>query len=168
MDVFEAIQNRTSVRDYTSEVPDSQLLTKVVEAGRLAPSACNRQPWHFYVVTSEAVLEELYASYGRDWLRSAKAIIVVVGNHAESWHRSMDGKDHCDVDVSIAVDHMTLAAQALGLSTCWICNFDAPAVAKTLSISAEQEAIAMLPIGFAASAGNKKVRKALEEVATFI
>ncbi len=155
------------MREYTSEVPSRELLERVIDATRHAPSACNRQPWHFYVITDKNLLSELKSAYAREWIQTAQAMIVVVGNHTESWHRA-DGKDHCDIDIAIAVDHLTLVAHALGLGTCWICNFGTKKVANALKISGEQEVIAMLPIGYPACEIKKNTRKAMAEMSTFI
>lgn len=171
MTLTEIIENRFSVRKYKPELPNRQLLSEVINAGRMAPSACNKQPWHFYVITAPATLEQIGKSYSRSWFATAPAVIAIVGLHSESWHRASDNKDHCDVDAAIAIDHMTLRATDLGLGTCWVCNFDTDIVRQTLGLPADQEPIALLPIGFpdVAEADIKpKQRKEMSEVATFI
>ncbi|NLI61622.1 MAG: nitroreductase, partial [Clostridiales bacterium] len=81
------------------------------------------------------------------WLKQAPVIIVACGDHSQSWKRG-DGKDHCDIDVAIAIDHMTLAAAEEGLGTCWICAFDAELCHEILELPEDMEVIALLPIGY--------------------
>lgn len=169
MELAQVITERTSVRSYTDKCPSREELMEIVEAARQAPSATNKQPWHFYVVTNAAMLETLYGAYGKEWIRTARAIIVAAGNHNESWHRSrLDNKDHCDIDLAIAIEHMALRATDLGLGSCWICSFDAPAVSAALKLAAGWESVAMLPIGYPAVDAVAHTRKAFDEIATFI
>ena len=169
MDINQIIQKRVSVRSYAEAVPTDIQLNEVLEAGRLAPSAVNRQPWIFYAVRSQSALEKLFEAYPRDWFRTAHCIIVVVANHNESWHRGNDGKDHADIDIAIATDHMTLKATSMGLSTCWVCNFESLKVSQALNLPDYLEPVVMLPIGVAAKVEEKvKMRKSLEEVSRFV
>lgn len=168
MKLFESIRLRTSVRKYKSETPSKELLTQIVEAARQAPSACNNQPWKFYVVTKAETRQQLAAAYNREWFATAPAVIVVVGNHSQSWHRAADGKDHLDIDCAIAAEHLALAATAVGLSTCWVCNFDVDQVSKTLCLSADCEPIALFPTGYATEEPLPHKRKEFCEVVEFV
>ncbi len=98
-------------------------------------------------------------------------LIVACGDHRLAWKRR-DGKDHCDIDVAIAVDHMTLAAAEIGLGTCWICSFDVPRCAKLLNLPANLEPIALLPIGYPAETKSPDrhttERKPLEQITTWV
>ncbi len=170
MNVVDAIKTRRSVRSYSSQKPTTEDLTEVLEAARNAPSAVNKQPWKFICVRSADALLKLQDAYLREWFKTAPCVIVAVGLHSESWHRKSDNKDHADVDVAIAVDHMTLRAVELGLSTCWVCNFDVPIVRQALCLRDNEEPIALLPIGYA-SASDEAVphaRKPATEVYSFI
>lgn len=156
------MRDRYSCRDYdTARMPSKEDIDKVLEAARIAPSACNRQPWLFVTVSDQKGCEAVYKAYDRQWIRTAPMFIIALGNHNEAWHRASDGKDHTDVDVSIAVEHICLAATAMGLATCWVCNFDTDAIRKYFDIPAEWEPVAILPIGYPAaeSAVPAKVRK---------
>jgi len=158
---------RHSCRNYDrTHIPSKEDIGHVLEAARIAPSACNRQPWMFLVVDSDAGREAVAAAYDRKWIRTAPTFIIALGNHSEAWHRANDGKDHTDVDVSIAVEHICLAATALGMATCWVCNFDAEAIRRDFNIPAELEPIAILPIGYPAEESNvpAKVRKEPEQI----
>jgi nitroreductase len=143
-------------------------LKAVLEVARLAPSACNLQPWIFYVVQDARLLQELQTCYDRDWLKSAPVCIVVCGNHGTSWKRKSDNKDHCDIDVAIAIDHLTLAATEVGLGTCWICNFSTDRCRELLQLSSSLEPVALIPIGYPAKDNiwetTVKNRKKTEEI----
>jgi nitroreductase len=166
MNFADLVRARRSVRGFQQRPVAREHLLAVLEAGRLAPSACNLQPWRFVVVTERGELDRLAACYARDWFRTAPAAIVVCGDHDRSWKRG-DGKDHADVDAAIAADHMTLAAAELGLGTCWICAFDPAVLRACLRLPASREPIVLLPIGYPderAAAATRPPRKALEEV----
>ena len=117
MAFIDIAKKRYSSRKYLDKPVDRELLLQVLEAGRVAPSAKNKQPWHFVVITQEAQLKKIRECYERNWLQTAKCIIVVCGDHREAWRRA-DGKIHTDIDVAITVDHMTLAqtSRIAGLS----------------------------------------------------
>lgn len=161
---------RKSVRSYQDKTPEKALLTQVLEAARLAPSAVNFQPWQFIVVIEEEKLKELHACYHREWFDTAPACIVVLGNHNEAWQRKADGKDHTDIDVSIAIDHMTLQAAELGLGTCWVCNFEVEKVASLFGLPSYLEPIALIPIGFPTESliPQEKQRKSLDEIVKWL
>ena len=164
---LELAASRYSCRNYGSRPVDHALIEAVIEAARIAPSAVNRQPWTFVAVTEAGpVRDAVIASYYRDWILSAPAFIIAIGNHAEAWHRAADGKDHTDVDLSIAIEHICLASASLGLQTCWVCNFDAPAVASALALPDGMEPIALIPIGYPAEGSivPEKKRKSLDEI----
>jgi nitroreductase len=165
MNFLQLIRERHSVRSFRPETVSSVLLKQVVEAGRLAPSACNNQPWYFIVVNDSEVLAQLHQAYPRDWFGQTKQIIVVCGDKDRSWKRSYDGKDHLDIDVAIAVDHMTLFAAELGLGTCWVCHFDPHKVSSALALPKHIEPIVLLPIGYPAIVDcPAKYRKPLDEI----
>lgn len=163
---MELVAGRYSCRNYDSRPVGRELLTQLLEAARLAPSACNKQPWTFFVLDTPELLAGAADCYGRDWLKTAPAVIVAVGHHPEAWHRQADGKDHTDVDLAIAVEHICLASTTLGLGTCWICNFDAPRCAALLHLPDGQEPIAMIPVGYPAEGTKEpeKRRKSLDEI----
>lgn len=159
-------QSRYSCRDYDRTNIRRDLIEKVIEVARLAPSAVNRQPWKFIVADTPEMLAGIRSCYPREWLATAPAIIVAVGFHDRAWHRTSDGKDHTDIDLAIAVEHLCLAAASLGLGTCWICNFDNVRCARLLNLPANTEAIALIPIGYAAAGTHapEKKRKPIDEI----
>ena len=142
---------RFSLHNYDSRPVEQEKIDRLLECVRLAPSAVNFQPCVFYVVTDQVLLAQLQDCYNRDWFKTAPMCIVACGNHQQAWHRKLDGKDHTDIDVAIAVDHLTLAAVDMGLGSCWICNFDAQKCAQVLDLPEGVEPIAMVAIGYAAT-----------------
>ncbi|HOA81189.1 MAG TPA: nitroreductase family protein, partial [Defluviitaleaceae bacterium] len=149
MSFLELAKKRYSVRSYLDRPVEKEKLLQVLEAARIAPSAVNKQPWNFIVVTNENTKNKIAETYPREWFKTAPAVIVVCGDHSKSWKRK-DGKDHCNIDVAIAIDHMTLAATDLGLGTCWVCAFDAKQCHKILGLPENLEVIALIPIGYPA------------------
>ena len=169
MDFLKLSDSRYSVRGYQARPVPDELLDKVLEAARLAPSAVNKQPWKFVVVRSEEAKSRLRGCYDREWFATAPVYIVVCGDHSASWKRPADGKDHCDIDVAIATEHITLSATSLGLGTCWVCNFDAVACKALLGLSEEWEPCVIIPIGFPATDSTpSKNRKDLSEIVSYI
>lgn len=158
-------EHRYSCRDYKDEPVPADLLTAVFDAVRLAPSACNRQPWKFLVADSDELRAAVQRSYSRDWIAKAPVYVVALGLHDEAWHRPFDGKDHTDVDVSIAVEHLCLAAATLGLGTCWVCNFDPAVIRESFSLPEGVEPVAIIPVGWPATDEVPlKKRKELDEI----
>ncbi|MFO7999849.1 MAG: nitroreductase family protein [Marinilabilia sp.] len=168
MDFKTLIRTRYSARKYKPEAISEKLLNEVLDAGRMAPTAVNKQPFLFIVVNKKDKLKELYEAYPREWFATAPSVIVVCADHSSSWKRGNDGKDHADIDAAIATDHMTLRAAELGLGTCWVCNFDPEKAAQTLNLPGHIEPAVLLPIGKPEEVeGPLKKRKALSELVKF-
>ena len=166
MTILELVQSRYSVRSYEQRAIESEKLQYVMECVRLAPSAVNLQPWRFYVLTKSEDCEKIRRCYHRDWFNEAPVYIIACSNHDESWkRRRSEPKDHADIDISIAVEHLCLAAAEVGLGTCWVCNFDVELCRELFSIEAPYEPVALIPIGYPASADiPDKNRKSMDEI----
>ncbi|MGD9873341.1 MAG: nitroreductase family protein [Kiritimatiellia bacterium] len=163
MSFLDLAKKRISVRGYAPTPVPEEKLDAVLEAGRMAPSAKNSQPYHFVVVKSPEAKKALGGAYPKDWFISAPVIIAVCVEPGKAWHRS-DGKHYADVDGAIAMDHMTLCATDLGLGTCWIGAFDPALVKKALNLPEGVEPLAMTPLGIPADGGRPKTRKPLSEI----
>ena len=124
MNMLELSGARFSARKYTNEAVSKQDLDYILECVRLAPSACNRQPWKFILVKSEEAKTKLRECYNRDWFTTAPMYIICMKNPEENWIRKDDDKAHGDIDLAIATEHLCLAAAERGLGTCWVCNYD--------------------------------------------
>jgi nitroreductase len=149
MEFLELARRRFSVRKYKNLPVEEEKLACVFEAARIAPSAHNKQPVRLVVLRDGALRKRVDALYEREWLAEAPVVVAVCGDHGQSWKRE-DGKDHCDVDAAIAIDHMMLAAAELGLGTCCVCNFSAAQCAAVLGLPSELEPVALVPIGYPA------------------
>jgi nitroreductase len=167
MDFIDVAKKRFSVRAYKSKKVEEHVLKQVLEAARIAPSAVNYQPWRFIVLTGEKQREAVCSTYGGQWIKSAPVIIAACGDHSVSWKRG-DGKDHLDIDVAIAIDHLTLAAAEIGLGTCWVCAFDAQTCKRILGLPDPFEVIALIPLGYPDAQGDAgrfdTARKSLNDI----
>jgi nitroreductase len=141
------VKKRFSLRDFSERPVDKAVIMDLIDTARMAPSAANKQPWLFYVIENPELRKQIDACYGKEWIKSAPVLMVVCGDHQASW-KLFDNKDHCDIDVAIAIDHLTLAATDIGLGTCWICKFDAEKCKQLLDLPKHLEAIALLPLGY--------------------
>ena len=146
MDFIELAKKRYSSRKYKAKVVEEEKLKLILEAGRISPSAANYQPWIFIVVKDENI-DNIRRCYPRDWFKTSSVYIILCSDHMHSWKRA-DGKDHADIDVAIAADHMTLAATDIGLSTCWVCNFDMLLLSKVLNLPSNIEPVVILSLGY--------------------
>lgn len=164
MNFLELVKARYSAHKYANRPVEAEKLDYIMECVRMAPSAVNFQPWRFRIVTDEAMLEALQQCYKREWLATAPCIIVACTNHDESWHRRADNKDHADIDIAIAVEHLCLAATEQGLGTCWVCNFDAAQCREVLGLSGNLEPAVLIPVGYAEDEPAEKKRKPLNEI----
>ncbi len=160
MEFFDLIQGRYSVRAYKPDPVGEDTLQQVLEAARLAPTAANRQPFQLLVIHTAGREEELRRIYHREWFTQAPLILCACAIPAQGWVR-MDGKPYTDVDVAIAMDHLILAATALGLGTCWIAAFDPAAAREVLVLPDDVEPIAFTPLGYPADKPGPKRRKPL-------
>lgn len=141
MDVFEAVQKRRSVRAYKSTPIPNEKLMKILEAGRLAPSASNIQPWHFIVVKDCETRKKLAKSRWAGFLAESPVVIVGCGDQRASPQWFM-------VDVAIAMQNMVLTATSEGLGTCWVGSFDENMVREMLKIPNNYKVVALLAIGY--------------------
>ncbi len=139
MHLFEAIQKRRSVRNYTGDpIPPGDLL-KIVEAGRLAASGSNIQPWDFIIITDMKMIERLKVA--ARWMEHAGAIIAVVMDPASRWWVE---------DGSAAVENMLLAATALGYGSCWLEGYTLQREEEfktLLGIPAQRRLMTLVPLG---------------------
>jgi nitroreductase len=165
MDVHEAIHARYSVRSYQDKPVEDDKLQRVLDAGRLAPSARNRQQWKFVVVRDADTRQAVVKASEQGWLASAPVIVAVVG-------LTPDETMYCEVptdpvDCAIAIDHMTLAAVAEGLGTCWVGHFKQSETRQALGVPDSAWVVELLPLGYPADQPKSKDRKALDEVVCY-
>lgn len=168
---FEIISKRRSIRSFKGEPVPEEYLQRILTAAQRAPSAGNRQPWHFYVVRNKDLRESLaIAAFGQDFVAQAPVVIVVCSDPERSGSRYGErGRSLYSIqDTASAVMNMWLTAVELGLASCWVGAFDESKVREALSIPSQLRPVAILPIGFPAEPGIKTSRRPLEEVVTFL
>ena len=163
MDYQELIRARRSIRGYRPDPVDEDVLQRVLDAARVAPTAANRQPFQLIVVTDPSTRARLKEVYDRDWFWTAPVIIVGCAEEARAWQRT-DGFNAAEVDVSIVMDHLILAATDEGLGTCWICHFDEARLKQILGIPDNVRVIALTPLGIPAAQPLPFQRKSLSEL----
>lgn len=169
MNFLELVKSRYSVRNFAERDVEAKKLNYLLECARLAPSACNRQPWRYIVVRDKATRERLCGAASRfTWMATAPLFIVVCVDDNEAWVRSADRHNHSDVDAAIAAEHLCLAAVEQGLGSCWICAFDPEKCRTALDLDPALRPVVILPIGYPAIEPHAKVRKSLEEIKTEI
>ena len=166
MDFFELVQKRYSVRAYKPDPVEDDKLSQVLEAARLAPTANNRQPFQIIVIHTAGREADLRRIYGRVWFTQSPLLVAICAIPAQSWVRR-DGKNYADVDVTLAMDHLILAATNLGLGTCWVAAFDPAAAREVLHLPADVEPIAFTPLGYPADQPGPKQRKSLSELVRY-
>lgn len=166
MDVFEAINSRHSVRGYTNEPVPDELLEQVLEAGRRAPTASNKQPLRILVLHTAGREEELSRIYRPAWFVQAPILLAVVPVPDAAWH-STEGRSYADIDAAIVMDHMVLAATALGLGTCWVAAFDRAAAREVLGLPDDLDPIAFTPLGHSSVTPGSSARRPLEKLVKY-
>lgn len=158
-------QERFSARKFTPEAVSQEDLDYIMECVRLAPSAVNKQPWHWLIVRLDEAKQKLQQCYDREWFKTAPMYIVGMRNVNENWVRRYDEKPHGDIDVAIATEHLCLAATERGLGTCWVCNYDTEKM-QLLFPREGYEAVVIIPIGHIADdcPRAEKKRKEMSEI----
>lgn len=166
MDVLTAIKGRRSIRAYSPREIEDEKLKRVLEAGRLAPSAVNRQEWKFIVVKDPAIREQLVeAASGQKFLGEAPLALVACGTEPTKVMKC--GQHAYNIDVSIALSFMILEAWEQGLGSCWLGHFDEDKVKKILDIPPEVRVVAMTPLGYPAETPAPRPRKSLDEIVSY-
>ena len=169
MKFLELVRSRISVRQYTSKKVEDEKIAYILECARQAPSAVNYQPWQFIVVKNDEVKRLLHECYPAKWFAEAPVYIVACADTSQSWKRSNDGKDHADIDVAIAVEHICLAAVEQGLGTCWVCNFDVQKCAALLNLPVHIYPAAIIPVGYTTQTVSRNPnRKPTDEITKII
>lgn len=163
MDFYEVVKKRRSIRGYDSTPIPHKSLVNIGQAVQLAPSACNLQPWKIKIIKNPEIKKQICNVYTRDWLKTAPAVAVILGNSAEAWKRP-EGQSIIDVDIAIAMEHLVLAATAEGLGTCWICAYSTSEMNKALNIKDPWSTLAISPLGFYSKTINEINRKNINDI----
>jgi 5,6-dimethylbenzimidazole synthase len=189
MDVFEAMEERRSCRDFLSDPVDEDIILKILRAGAWAPSPMNAQPWQFVVVTGDKVKRALFneaderkkwglevsgwkwlEGYRVDFLKSAPVIIAVVGDPKKTGLDSFlqEGSVGYQHACAAAIQNMHLAAHALGLGSLWFTLFDKQVVRRILEVPEDKTPLALICLGKPAKASPHIPRKEVVEKTRFL
>ena len=149
MDLYEVIRTRRSVRAYRHAPIPEEVLVRVLDAARIAPSGSNRQPARFIVVTDNETKKELVPMcHDQAFIAAAPVVVVACGRDIKYNRGEWMGRCAMIVDVAIAVDHLTLAARAEGLGTCWIGSFSNAKLKEFLKLPEDVDVVALTPLGY--------------------
>ena len=163
---MQAIDNRYSVRAYLDKEVEEAKLQAILQAGRKAPSARNRQEWHFYVVTNKEIKREIMVISGdQEMIDQAPVCIVVTATDQYMMRCKVPAYV---VDPTLALSFIMLEAQEQGLGTCWIGSFDQDKLKELLSLPEGETVIGLTPLGYGNNGTIERQRKALEDIVTYI
>jgi nitroreductase len=165
--VLKEILNRYSVREYLDREIEEEKLRDILEAGRIAPSANNAQPWKFIAVKSLEKRQKIAERTTWGKFIADAPVLIVACKTQDSW--MMGGWfDSAVLDIGIAVDHMTLQATHLGLGTCWIGDFDESLVKKLLNVPKDIRVVTLLTVGYAArEVSPRKNRDSFSDIVSY-
>lgn len=174
---MKSIEDRRSIRKYTDAKVSPETVEKLIEAARLAPSGHNRQPWHFIVVTDDAMRASVArVSHDQKWMLTAPVFIVCVADMAvygdtagivvDEETASMDLK-RIIRDTAIATEHLVLEAVDSGLGTCWVAWFTQKDIRPALGIPEGKFVVAVVTVGYPDENSKQRPRKSLAETVRF-
>jgi len=155
MSLLDVIFRRRSIRRYKSKPVPDDVLKNILEAGRLAPSGDNAQPWHFIVVADSEIKRELSKGMWRRFIKDSAFIIVGCGEKYDKWST---------VDVTIALENMVLAAEAQNVGSCWIGAFEEEEVKELLGVPDNLKVVALVSFGYPAEKPSPRNKKNLESI----
>jgi len=170
------IAKRRRIREYLDRPVEKELIARMFEAARLAPSACNAQPWRFVAVTDKELRQQLIGEglggvvVPNTWAKTAPAVIVVCSDTDFFTHRmgeKVQGVQYHLIDLGIAMEHLVLKATELGLGTCYIGWFNGKAIHKLLHIPSSWKVECLITLGYPAKTPDATPRKPLDEVSFF-
>jgi nitroreductase len=168
MDFYKLAASRYSVRKFAEKPLEDQKLNRILECGRIAPSAHNNQPQRIYVLKSEEALAKIRAI--THYAFNAPVVLLVCGNVDEGWINHFNNRNATEMDTSIVTTHMMLQAQELGIGSTWVCWFDTEKVKQEFALPQGIEPFCLLPLGYPAEnsvpTANHTTRKPLSETVT--
>lgn len=176
MDIFEVFDKRYSCRKYIDKKVDEELIDKIIDAARRAPSACNCQPWRFIAVTDPEKVKKIAKATQKGGIGINKfadkvpAFIVIVRENPSVLNRVaklVSSHDYVSNDIGIASATMTYAATALGLGSCIMGWFDDKKVCEALDIPKGREPQLILSLGYPEGEGRNPQKRELNEVRSF-
>ena len=168
MEFIDVITERYSVRGYLDKEVEKEKLEYVLKAATIAPTGVNAQPFKVFVIDTKKYKEALSKIYGAKWFVEAPYVLCVVALIDQAWTRPWDKKNIADIDATIVMDHMILAAQDVGLGTCYIGAFKKQEAHRFLNLDENEEAVLFTPLGYPNAEPRETPRKELDEFVVYI
>ena len=165
MDFFEVVRNRRSYRVFKPDMPAKEIIEKILDAGRLAPTWANKQGVEYIVVQEPEMVKKIWRAIGQK-AKFQEAPMFIIGIITESSSgKNGNGENYYGVDIGICFEHLILAATAEGLATCWVGWFNDVKIKKLLEIPDKYKVMAITPLGYATkSKGDVAERQPLVEL----
>ena len=167
MEFIDVITKRYSVRGYLDKEVEKEKLDYVLKAATIAPTGVNAQPFKVYVIDTKKYKEELSKIYGAKWFVEAPYVLCFVGIKDKAWTRPWDQKNIADIDATIVMDHMILAAADVGLGTCYIGAFKKYEAHKFLELDENEEVVLFTPLGYGNAEPRDTPRMELDEFVVY-
>ena len=167
MEFIDVITKRYSVRGYLDKKVEKEKLDYVLKAATIAPTGVNAQPFKVYVIDTKKYKDELSKIYGAKWFVEAPLVLAVVGIKNKAWTRPWDQKNIADIDATIVMDHMILAAADVGLGTCYIGAFKKYEAHKFLELDENEEVVLFTPLGYGNAEPRDTPRMELDEFVVY-
>jgi nitroreductase len=167
MDVLESIKGRRSIRAFKNQEVSAEIVEKLIDAARWAPSAGNIQPWEFIVVRDPKIKRGLVkAALNQTFIEEAPVVIVVCADEDRSFQGyGARGKTlYCIQDTAAAIQNIHLAAYSLGLGTCWIGAFREEEAREVLKVPKGVRPLAIIPVGYPAESPPPRKRRPIEQI----
>ena len=171
MEFYEVVKSRYSCRKFADKPVESEKLDRILEAGRVAPTAKNAQPVKIWVIQSPEALEKIKSATPFKWI-TCPVVLAVGGDSREAFTRPSDNRNFEDVDACIVATHLMLAVEAEGLGSTWVGLFDAPKVKELFPEMKDYDLVALFPIGYPAEdatpSDRHELRKAKEDLVKYL
>ena len=161
MSLVDVVLSRRSIRRYEQKEIPKDVLNRILEAGRQAPSAMNRQPWHFIVLTDYEIKKKLSKGFFNKHIKDSAATVVGCA------HTGFLDKRWSTIGTSIALQNMVIAAWAMGVGSCWIGDFKEDKVKQLLNIPDKWKVVALVSFGYPAEKPKPKRKKPIEKIVSF-
>ena len=161
MSLIDVVLDRRSIRRYEQKEIPKDILDKILEAGRQAPSAANKQPWHFIVLTDSKIKEELSKGFFNRFIKDAPVVVVGCA------HKDLIAGKWSTISTTIALQNMVIAAWAMQVGSCWIGDFNEEKVRRLLNIPEGWNIVALVSFGYPAEKPHNRRKKPIEEIVGF-
>ena len=168
MEFIDVITQRYSVRGYLDKEVEKEKLDYVLRAATIAPTGVNAQAFKVFVIDAKKYSKELSEIYAAKWFTEAPYVLCVVALKDKAWTRPWDQKNIADIDATIVMDHIILAATDVGLGTCYIGAFKKNRAHQFLNLDENEEAVLFTPLGYGNAEPRDTPRKELDEFVFYV